>query len=112
MNKNKIIIYGDDATVFVSRTAPEFALDMRLIFTNCYKYNPPEHDVVAMARKLQVSRVHNKSAPHGSESSFRLRFRIILLTFSKIKFSLYFSFSNLKLKTTKPKAMLKIIKLN
>ena len=28
---------------------------MRLIFTNCYKYNPPEHDVVAMARKLQVT---------------------------------------------------------
>jgi hypothetical protein len=35
------------------RTAAEFASDMRLIFTNCYKYNPPEHDVVAMARKLQ-----------------------------------------------------------
>ena len=36
------------------RTPAEFAADMRLIFTNCYKYNPPEHDVVAMARKLQV----------------------------------------------------------
>lgn len=35
------------------RSAAEFATDMRLIFTNCYKYNPPEHDVVAMARKLQ-----------------------------------------------------------
>lgn len=35
------------------RTPAEFATDMRLIFTNCYKYNPPEHDVVAMARKLQ-----------------------------------------------------------
>ncbi|KAG8231635.1 hypothetical protein J437_LFUL011476 [Ladona fulva] len=35
------------------RTAPEFAADVRLIFTNCYKYNPPDHDVVAMARKLQ-----------------------------------------------------------
>eukprot|EP00731_Ephydatia_muelleri_P035582 Em0137g14a len=31
----------------------EFSSDMRLIFTNCYKYNPPEHDVVKMARKLQ-----------------------------------------------------------
>merc|ERR1712018_670347 len=31
----------------------DFASDMRLIFTNCYKYNPPDHDVVAMARKLQ-----------------------------------------------------------
>lgn len=25
------------------------------MFSNCYKYNPPDHDVVAMARKLQVS---------------------------------------------------------
>ena len=33
----------------------EFAADTRLIFTNCYKYNPPEHDVVKMSRKLQVS---------------------------------------------------------
>ncbi|XP_035211709.1 bromodomain-containing protein 3-like isoform X1 [Stegodyphus dumicola] len=31
----------------------EFAADVRLIFTNCYKYNPPDHEVVAMARKLQ-----------------------------------------------------------
>ncbi|KAK0179895.1 hypothetical protein PV327_005605 [Microctonus hyperodae] len=35
------------------KTAHEFATDVRLIFTNCYKYNPPDHDVVAMARKLQ-----------------------------------------------------------
>ncbi|CAH4016738.1 unnamed protein product [Pieris brassicae] len=35
------------------KTAAEFASDVRLIFTNCYKYNPPDHDVVAMARKLQ-----------------------------------------------------------
>lgn len=32
----------------------QFASDIRLMFTNCYKYNPPEHDVVKMARKLQV----------------------------------------------------------
>ncbi len=31
----------------------DFANDMRLVFTNCYKYNPPDHEVVAMARKLQ-----------------------------------------------------------
>ncbi|KAG7460317.1 hypothetical protein MATL_G00219910 [Megalops atlanticus] len=31
----------------------EFAADMRLMFFNCYKYNPPNHDVVAMARRLQ-----------------------------------------------------------
>ncbi|KAL0112326.1 hypothetical protein PUN28_011984 [Cardiocondyla obscurior] len=35
------------------KTAHEFASDVRLIFTNCYKYNPPDHDVVSMARKLQ-----------------------------------------------------------
>lgn len=32
----------------------DFAADVRLIFTNCYKYNPPDHEVVLMARKLQV----------------------------------------------------------
>ncbi|XP_054724235.1 bromodomain-containing protein 3-like [Uloborus diversus] len=31
----------------------DFASDVRLVFTNCYKYNPPDHEVVAMARKLQ-----------------------------------------------------------
>ncbi|KAL1131413.1 hypothetical protein AAG570_011030 [Ranatra chinensis] len=35
------------------KTAAEFAADVRLIFTNCYKYNPPDHDVVTMGRKLQ-----------------------------------------------------------
>ncbi|XP_026069642.1 bromodomain testis-specific protein-like isoform X2 [Carassius auratus] len=33
--------------------ALQFAADMRLMFSNCYKYNPPGHEVVAMARKLQ-----------------------------------------------------------
>lgn len=32
----------------------EFAADVRLMFSNCYKYNPPSHEVVYMARKLQV----------------------------------------------------------
>ena len=36
------------------REALQFAADIRLMFSNCYKYNPPDHDVVAMARKLQV----------------------------------------------------------
>ncbi|XP_059427188.1 bromodomain testis-specific protein-like isoform X2 [Carassius carassius] len=31
----------------------KFAADVRLMFSNCYKYNPPTHEVVAMARKLQ-----------------------------------------------------------
>ncbi|KAJ8264168.1 hypothetical protein GJAV_G00145980 [Gymnothorax javanicus] len=35
------------------RDPQEFAADVRLMFSNCYKYNPPDHDVVAMARKLQ-----------------------------------------------------------
>ncbi|XP_073454355.1 bromodomain-containing protein 2 isoform X1 [Aquarana catesbeiana] len=35
------------------RDAQEFAANVRLMFSNCYKYNPPDHDVVAMARKLQ-----------------------------------------------------------
>lgn len=34
--------------------ALQFAADMRLMFSNCYKYNPPGHEVVGMARKLQV----------------------------------------------------------
>lgn len=33
----------------------EFAADIRLIFTNCYKYNSPDHAVVSMGRKLQVN---------------------------------------------------------
>jgi hypothetical protein len=37
----------------VYKTADEFGADVRVIFTNCYKYNPPEHDVVQMARRLQ-----------------------------------------------------------
>lgn len=32
----------------------EFIDDVRLIFTNCYRYNQPDTDVVAMAKKLQV----------------------------------------------------------
>ncbi|XP_069055071.1 bromodomain-containing protein 2a isoform X2 [Lepisosteus oculatus] len=35
------------------RDSQQFAADVRLMFSNCYKYNPPDHDVVAMARKLQ-----------------------------------------------------------
>ncbi|XP_032884857.1 bromodomain-containing protein 3-like isoform X1 [Amblyraja radiata] len=31
----------------------EFAGDVRLMFSNCYKYNSPDHEVVIMGRKLQ-----------------------------------------------------------
>ena len=34
-------------------TPDEFAFDVRLIFKNCYTYNPETHDVVAMAKKLE-----------------------------------------------------------
>lgn len=37
------------------KDAYEFAADVRLMFMNCYKYNPPDHEVVTMARMLQVS---------------------------------------------------------
>ncbi len=33
--------------------ADEFAADVRQIFKNCYTYNPPTHDVVSMAKKLE-----------------------------------------------------------
>uniref|UniRef100_A0A8C2Z4G2 Bromo domain-containing protein n=1 Tax=Cyclopterus lumpus TaxID=8103 RepID=A0A8C2Z4G2_CYCLU len=33
--------------------AQGFAADVRLIFSNCYKYNPPHHDVVTKAIQLQ-----------------------------------------------------------
>lgn len=33
--------------------AQAFAADVRLIFSNCCQYNPPQHEVVAYARKLQ-----------------------------------------------------------
>ncbi|XP_025112371.1 bromodomain-containing protein 2-like isoform X3 [Pomacea canaliculata] len=35
------------------KTVRDFEEDMRLIFTNCYRYNAPDTDVVIMARKLQ-----------------------------------------------------------
>ncbi|XP_015817816.3 bromodomain testis-specific protein isoform X1 [Nothobranchius furzeri] len=37
----------------VYANAKEFASDIRLMFSNCYKYNPPSHEVVYMAIQLQ-----------------------------------------------------------
>ncbi|CAF0807672.1 unnamed protein product [Rotaria sordida] len=34
-------------------TADEFAFDVRLIFSNCYLYNGPQTDVVAMCKKVE-----------------------------------------------------------
>ena len=44
--KNKM-----DAREYI--THQDFAADVRSVFTNCYKYNGPDHEVTAMARKLQ-----------------------------------------------------------
>ncbi|KAJ3598794.1 hypothetical protein NHX12_032758 [Muraenolepis orangiensis] len=40
--------------------ARQFAADVRLMFSNCYKYNPPAHQVVLMARKLQLKAVRDQ----------------------------------------------------
>lgn len=50
--------------------AQGFAADIRLMFSNCYKYNPPDHEVVAMARKLQV-----KVLAHASFRVFLVHMR-------------------------------------
>ncbi|KAM4595691.1 bromodomain-containing protein 4-like isoform 1-T2 [Fundulus diaphanus] len=50
------------------RDAQEFAADVRLMFSNCYKYNPPDHDVVSMAHKLQdVFEMRFAKMPDDSE---------------------------------------------
>uniref|UniRef100_G1L144 Bromodomain testis-specific protein n=1 Tax=Ailuropoda melanoleuca TaxID=9646 RepID=G1L144_AILME len=46
------------------KDAYEFAADVRLMFMNCYKYNPPDHEVVTMARMLQdVFEMHFANIP-------------------------------------------------
>lgn len=35
------------------KSPEEFVRDVRLMFTNCYKYNPSDHEIVSMGRKLQ-----------------------------------------------------------
>ena len=55
----------------------QFAADLRLMFSNCYKYNPPDHDVVAMARKLQVTANHIPSVVF-SQHSILLSLNVLL----------------------------------
>jgi len=38
----------------VYTNADDFVEDIRTIFKNCYKYNPPDHDVVALAKQTQT----------------------------------------------------------
>uniref|UniRef100_A0A2K6CRQ7 Bromodomain testis-specific protein n=1 Tax=Macaca nemestrina TaxID=9545 RepID=A0A2K6CRQ7_MACNE len=46
------------------KDAYKFAADVRLMFMNCYKYNPPDHEVVTMARMLQdVFETHFSKIP-------------------------------------------------
>ncbi|XP_059197130.1 bromodomain testis-specific protein isoform X2 [Centropristis striata] len=49
--------------------AKDFAADVRLMFSNCYKYNPPSHEVVYMARKLQeIFEARYLKVPQDAES--------------------------------------------
>ena len=48
-----IVTFQNKAESRQYSSAQEFAEDLRLIFTNCYKYNPADSDVVMMAKKLQ-----------------------------------------------------------
>lgn len=51
------------------KSAAQFAEDVRLIFTNCYRYNPTDSDVVVMARKLQdVFEVKYATMPEETET--------------------------------------------
>lgn len=48
--------------------ALQFAADIRLMFSNCYKYNPPTHEVVAMAQRLQVGFTSPLTIPQWKRS--------------------------------------------
>ncbi|KAM6124280.1 bromodomain testis-specific protein [Pterocles gutturalis] len=51
----------------------EFATDVRLMFMNCYKHNSPDHEIVAMARKLQdVFEMHFAKIPDEPVASVSL----------------------------------------
>ncbi|TRZ21753.1 hypothetical protein HGM15179_005320 [Zosterops borbonicus] len=51
----------------------EFATDVRLMFMNCYKHNSSDHEIVAMARKLQdVFEMHFAKIPDEPVASDRL----------------------------------------
>ncbi|NWW56744.1 BRDT protein, partial [Ifrita kowaldi] len=51
----------------------EFATDVRLMFMSCYKHNSPDHEIVAMARKLQdVFEMHFAKIPDEPVASDHL----------------------------------------
>lgn len=52
------------------KSSSEFAEDMRLIYKNCYLYNPPDHPVVDMAKDFeQIFEKKFTEIPDTSESS-------------------------------------------
>ncbi|XP_077602134.1 bromodomain testis-specific protein isoform X2 [Crocuta crocuta] len=53
------------------KDAYEFAADVRLMFMNCYRYNPPDHEVVTMAKAFQdIFEMHFAKIPdEPAESS-------------------------------------------
>uniref|UniRef100_A0A669QWW5 Bromodomain testis-specific protein n=1 Tax=Phasianus colchicus TaxID=9054 RepID=A0A669QWW5_PHACC len=58
---------------FEYRDIQEFATDVRLMFMNCYKHNSPDHEVVAMAKKLQdVFETHFAKIPDEPATSVLL----------------------------------------
>ena len=67
----------------VYSSSNEFATDMRLMFTNCYKYNPPDHEVVIMARKLQdvfemrFAKIPDEPRMMGSAGDCKGEFKVV-----------------------------------
>merc|ERR1719322_670495 len=67
----------------VYSSSNEFATDMRLMFTNCYKYNPPDHEVVVMARKLQdvfemrFAKIPDEPRMIGSAADCKGEFKVV-----------------------------------
>ncbi|KFW96282.1 Bromodomain testis-specific protein [Phalacrocorax carbo] len=58
---------------FEYRDIQEFATDVRLMFMSCYKHNSPDHEIVAMARKLQdVFEMHFAKIPDEPAASVPL----------------------------------------
>ncbi|XP_009986895.1 PREDICTED: bromodomain testis-specific protein-like [Tauraco erythrolophus] len=58
---------------FEYRDIQEFATDVRLMFMSCYKRYSPDHEIVAMARKLQdVFEVHFAKIPDEPVASVHL----------------------------------------
>ena len=52
------------------QTVEKFANDVRLVFSNCYKYNPADNEVVQLAHKLQdIFEVRYAKMPHSNFSS-------------------------------------------